>query len=159
MPPIHVRHGRNRDIGSWVPPMRFPTPSAYEHGESANRPGSTRNTIPPRPFSDPRGFDPHRASWPCSMPQTLMGFPLPKAFPSRRPPTGSSPEDTLSTFPRSIRRTIRRALRALHPAAVRCLHRGIAPAVGPMPSRASQPPLRYTATRFGTPIQKAEPRG
>jgi hypothetical protein len=81
------------DVGSWVPPMRFPAPSAHEPGESACCPGSNRNTIPPRPFSDPRGFDPHRASWPCSMPQTLMGFLLPRAFPSRRLSPGSSPSE------------------------------------------------------------------
>jgi hypothetical protein len=146
------------NLGSWVPPMRFPAPSAHQHGESAYRPGSTRNTIPPRPFSDPRGVDPHRAPWPCSMPQTLMGFSLPRAFPHRGPPPGSSPEDTLSAFLRSLRRAPGRAPRAFHPAAVRSLRRGVSPALDPMPSRASSPSLRPLASRVGTDAQEAEPR-
>jgi hypothetical protein len=116
--------------------------------------GSTRNAIPPRPFSDPRGFDPHRASWPCSMPQTLMGFPLLRAFPYHGPPPNSSPEDSLSTFARSFRRIPGRAPRALHPAAIRSLSWGIAPAIDPMPSRAFNPPLRHLASRLGARILK-----
>jgi len=89
--------------------MRFSAPPASKHSESASHQttdlsatrgyfGSTRSTVPPRPFSDPRGLDPHRALWPCFVPLTLLGFSLSKVFFPRVALPGSSPGDTLSTF-------------------------------------------------------------
>jgi hypothetical protein len=125
--------GRSPTSGDEILPWSSSPLQRVSPGESACCPGSTRNAIPPRPFSDPRGFDPHRASRPCSMPHPLMGLLLPRAFPYRRPPASSSLADTLSMFlaPRSPLRpkpprvcSMRRTLRALHPAAVRCSSSG-----------------------------------
>jgi hypothetical protein len=89
--------------------MRFPALPVSKHSESAShRPtdlsatrgclGSIRSTVPPRPFSDPRGFDPHRALWPCFVPLTLLGLSLSKVFFPLVALPGSSPGDTLSAF-------------------------------------------------------------
>ena len=53
----------------------------------SNRFGSHRSTIPPRPFSGPRGVDPHHALWPCFVPLTLLGFFALQGF---HPPHSSS---------------------------------------------------------------------
>jgi len=93
----------------WPPPLRFSAPPASKHSESASHRssdlsaaqrhlGSTRSTVPPRPFSDPRGFNPHHALWPCFVPLTLLGFLLSKAFFLTVALPDSSSGDTLSTF-------------------------------------------------------------
>jgi hypothetical protein len=73
---------------------------------------SLRSAIPPRPFSDPRGLDPHVTARPCFMPMPLMGFLLFRAFPHHRPRPSSSPGDTLPTFGRASRKKSGRAPRA-----------------------------------------------
>ena len=68
-----------------------------------NRFGSSRSTIPPRPFSGPRGVDPHHALRPCFMPLTLLGFLLSRVSTPRAVLPGSSPGETLSAFPLAFR--------------------------------------------------------
>jgi hypothetical protein len=107
-------------------------------------------------LTEPRGLVPcHRRSWGfcspgLSPPTDLLRVRHPK-IPSRRSPMGSDD-------PRNFRAS-GRAPRALHPVAVRCLQRGIAPTGDPVPSRAFSPPRRHLANRLGTRAQEAEPRG
>jgi hypothetical protein len=69
------------------PPLRFSAPSALKNNPSRhNEAGSTPPRLPPRPFSDPRGFCPRAALRPCFMPLTLMGFAL-QGFPLSTGPT------------------------------------------------------------------------
>jgi hypothetical protein len=67
--------------------MRFSAPPAFKRSESAYCPGSTRNAIPLRPFSDPWGVSPHHALQPCFMLLTLLGFYALQGF---SPPQNSS---------------------------------------------------------------------
>jgi hypothetical protein len=90
------------------------------------------------------GF-PHRHLRVCFAPLPLMGFRPSRAFPSHRTLLGSSPSDTLSTFPHRLRRTSSRVPRALCPTRVRCRSGSIASLVGPMLSWASPLPRHPTA--------------
>jgi hypothetical protein len=58
----------------------------------------TRSAIPLRPFADPWGFDPHRASRPCFVPLTLLGFSALQGLLSRTTLPGSSPGETLTAL-------------------------------------------------------------
>jgi hypothetical protein len=87
---------------------------------------------------------PHRLLRVCFAPLPLMGFLPSRAFPPNRTLLGSSPSDTLSTFPHRLRRAGDRAPRALCPARVRCRSGSIASLVGPMLSWASPLPRLST---------------
>jgi len=66
-----------------MPPVGFCAPTASPRSLSRLCcSGPTRNAVPPWSFSDLRGFDPHRAWWPCFMPHPLLGFRSSRLFPS-----------------------------------------------------------------------------
>jgi hypothetical protein len=60
--------------------MRFSTPSAFPIRRVGMLPRFHPKRLPPRPFSGPRGFDPHRTWQPCFMLHPLMGFSAPQGF-------------------------------------------------------------------------------
>jgi len=90
--------------------MRFPARPALKIVRIGFRRLPPRHR-PPRPFSDPRGFNPHSTPRPYCMPLSLIGFLPFKAFPLRRTLLASSTRVTFSAFPPFIRRLRARTLK------------------------------------------------
>lgn len=156
MPPNLPRHG-SPWCGFMGSSHEVPCPFSVRTRRVGHRSVSTRNTIPPRPFSDPRGFDPHRASWPCFVPQTLMGFFSSRLFPTADLLRARHPKIPSRRFP---------GLSEENPAAPPgpCILRQsvassgiVAPAIGPMPSRDFTSPLRHLAIRLGVHLPEGAP--
>jgi hypothetical protein len=100
VPPIRVRRAEARTSAIGILPWGSLSPPASPTRRVGVMPRFHPKRLPPRPFSGPRGFDPHRAWQPCLMLHPLMGFRSSRRFPATDVPGARHPRIPSRRFPR-----------------------------------------------------------